>query len=87
MAAIDKLLAAMRRNPAGVRFEDAVKVCERFFGPPRQSGSSHVVFKMPWPGDPRVNLQRSKSGNAKPYQVRQALAAIDRLGSGGGPPA
>jgi hypothetical protein len=37
-----------------------------------------MVFKMPWPGDPRVNLQDSSEG-AKPYQVRQLLAAIDRL--------
>lgn len=92
MATIDKLLAGMRRNPAGVRFEDVVKVCERFFGAPRQSGSSHVVLEMPWPGDPRINLQRGKDGYAKPYQVRQAQirtswAAIDRLASGGGPSA
>ncbi len=37
-----------------------------------------MVFKMPWAGDPRVNLQDGKDG-AKPYQVRQLLAAIDRL--------
>jgi hypothetical protein len=55
-----------------------VKVAEHFFGAGRQSGTSHMVFKMPWPGDPRVNLQDSSEG-AKPYQVRQLLAAIDRL--------
>ena len=54
------------------------KVCEHFFGEPRQSGSSHKVFKTPWPGDPRVNIQNAK-GKAKPYQVRQVLQAIDRL--------
>jgi hypothetical protein len=35
------------------------------------------VFKMPWPGDPRINIQSSK-GNAKAYQVKQAIAAIDK---------
>ncbi len=35
------------------------------------------VFKMPWPGDPRVNIQSDK-GKAKVYQVRQVLAAIDK---------
>jgi hypothetical protein len=35
------------------------------------------VFKTPWPGDPRVNIQNS-NGQAKPYQVRQVLAAIDK---------
>lgn len=70
----------MRENPAGVRFADVVKVAEHYFGPPRTTGGSHVVFKMPWPGDPRVNLQRARDGNAKRYQVCQLIDAIDRLG-------
>jgi len=36
------------------------------------------VFKTPWPGDPRVNIQNDK-GKAKAYQVRQILMAIDKL--------
>jgi hypothetical protein len=39
---------------------------------------------MPWPGDPRVNIQNDR-GKAKPYQVRQALAAIDRKEQDDGP--
>jgi hypothetical protein len=74
----EKILARMRRNPAGVRFDDLARVCDHFFGPPRQSGSSHRVYRTPWPGDPRVNIQNSH-GAAKPYQVRQVLAAIERL--------
>lgn len=68
----------MRRHPAGVRFSELLKVCEYYFGEPRHKGSSHVVFKMPWAGDPRINLQDDK-GKAKAYQVRQALFAIDKL--------
>lgn len=49
------------------------------FGEPRQDGTSHAVFKTPWQGDPRVNIQRAKGGKAKSYQVRQVLKAIDRL--------
>lgn len=71
----------MRANPAGVSFADLLKVCTEHFGQPRSSASSHVVFKMPWPGDPRINIQ-NKGGKAKPYQVRQALAAIDKLKGG-----
>ncbi|MGD0608828.1 MAG: toxin HicA [Streptosporangiaceae bacterium] len=56
-----------------------VKVCAGHFGEPRQDGTSHKVFKTPWPGDPRVNIQRGKDGNAKAYQVRQVLDAIARL--------
>jgi hypothetical protein len=76
---IDDLLAEMRTNPAGVRFADACKVATHFFGKPRSKSSSHHVWKMPWAGDPRINLQPSPGGKAKPYQIRQALQAIDRM--------
>jgi hypothetical protein len=78
MASIKVIVARMRRNPSGLRFAELEKVCEYFFGPARQSGSSHLVFKTPWQGDPRINIQNSR-GKAKPYQVRQVLLAIDRL--------
>ena len=73
-----KILEQMRREPANVRFADLMKVCQAHFGKPRQQGASHVVFKTPWPGDPRINIQDDK-GKAKPYQVRQVLLAIQKL--------
>lgn len=54
------------------------RVCDHHFGEPRNRGSSHFIYKTPWPGDPRVNIQ-NKGGAAKPYQVRQVLSAIDHL--------
>jgi hypothetical protein len=36
------------------------------------------VYRTPWPGDPRVNIQ-DRDGMAKRYQVRQVLRAIERL--------
>jgi hypothetical protein len=78
MASLEKLLEQMRLEPANVAFSDLNKVCTAYFGKPRQSGSSHVIFKTPWAGDPRVNIQNTK-GKAKPYQVRQVLQAIDKL--------
>jgi len=75
-----KLLEQMRREPANVRFLDLKKICEFYFGKPRQSGSSHAIFKTPWPGNPRVNIQNSK-GKAKPYQVKQVIQAIEQLES------
>jgi hypothetical protein len=79
MGTIDKILAAMREAPQNVRYADLAKVCEHYFGKARQQGTSHAVYKTPWQGDPRVNIQRSDNGKAKAYQVRQALAAINRL--------
>jgi hypothetical protein len=78
MTNIDEILKLMRNNPKGIRFNDLSKVCDAYFGQPRQSGSSHRVYKTPWQGDPRVNIQNSK-GKAKPYQVKQVLQAIERL--------
>lgn len=78
MTAADKILDQMRREPANVRFTDLYKICEQHFGKPRRSGTSHAVFKTPWLGDPRVNIQSDK-GKAKAYQVRQVLAALDKL--------
>ena len=78
MTSIEKLLDQMRREPANIRYGDLKKVCETYFGMPRQNGSSHAIFKTPWPGDPRVNIQNA-NGKAKPYQVRQVLAAIEHL--------
>jgi hypothetical protein len=73
-----KIIEQMRRSPQNVRFDDLAKVCTEHFGDPRQEGTSHKVYKTPWHGDPRVNIQRGKDGNAKAYQVRQVLDAIDR---------
>lgn len=69
----------MRKGPVGVRFDDLVRVCDEYFGAPRQAGTSHRVYRTPWAGDPRVNIQCGRNGEAKAYQVRQVLAAIDRL--------
>lgn len=75
---LEKILLQMREAPQNVRYADVVKVCIAFFGEPRQQGTSHCVFKTPWPGDPRVNVQ-NKDGKAKPYQVKQILAAIAKI--------
>jgi hypothetical protein len=79
MARSEKIIEQMRRSPQNVRFEDLAKICADHFGEPRQDGTSHKVYKTPWQGDPRVNIQRGKDGNAKAYQVRQVLDAIARL--------
>ena len=75
---IDDLEQAIQKNPANVRFKDLCKLCKYYFGAPRQPGTSHRIYKTPWPGDPRVNIQSSK-GKAKSYQVRQVLKAIEKF--------
>jgi len=78
MSRVDDLVAKMRQNPKGMRFTDLCKVCDFYFGEPRQKASSHRIYKTPWPGDPRVNIL-DDAGMAKAYQVRPVLRAIERL--------
>lgn len=76
---IEKLLKSIEANPQNVRFADLAKLCAHFFGEPRNRGTSHHVYRTPWQGDPRVNIQKSKNGKAKVYQVKQVLVAINKL--------
>ena len=73
-------LTEFRKNPKGVRFSDLARVCDACFGKPRHRTGSHRVYRTPWPGDPRVNIQSAK-GMAKAYQVRQVIRAIEKLES------
>jgi len=75
---VDEIVTQMRQSPHNLDFKDLVKVCRAKLGEPRQAGSSHMIFKMPWFGEPRINIQNA-NGKAKPYQIRQVLLAIDKL--------
>jgi len=37
-----------------------------------------MIYKTPWHGDPRINIQNNK-GKAKVYQIKQVLLAIEKL--------
>jgi len=64
-------------NPKNVKFDDLIKICTKYFGTPRISGSHHI-FKTPWKGDPRINIQK-EGKMAKPYQVKLVLKALEKL--------
>ena len=83
MADVSEIIKEMRSNAQDVRFGDACKVADAYFGRPRQKGTSHRIWKMPWAGDPRVNLQEGSGGKAKAYQVRQVRAIIQQNGLAG----
>ena len=78
MVKFDDIFLQMKRNPKNVRFVDLCRICDYYFGKARQGSSSHKVYKTPWQGDPRVNIQNNK-GKAKAYQVKQVVNAIKRL--------
>ena len=75
---IQKILDAMQRSGNNIRYADLRKVCDHFFEKRPNSGGDHDTYKTPWVGDPRVNIQ-NRRGKAKPYQVKQVLAAVKKL--------
>ncbi len=71
-----KLIAAVRANPKGVRFEDACKIAG-WLGFEHQGGKgSHRAFSKK--GEPvQLNFQNC-NGMIVPYQARQLVAMIDK---------
>ena len=64
-------------NPKTVAFIDLIRIYRKYFGEARIRGSHHI-FKTPWSGDTRINLQ--KDGKmAKSYQVKEVKKAIEKL--------
>ena len=76
-----KILLFYHQNQKNVKFDDLFNICKKYFPDYRCSGSSHFIFKTPWPGDPRINIQRDKRTKkmAKSYQVRDVRLALEKL--------
>jgi predicted RNA binding protein YcfA (HicA-like mRNA interferase family) len=73
-----KRLETIRNNPKGVRFADLVALLISVgFVAVRQAGS-HAIYQHPDLPAELINLQSTKDGNAKVYQVEQVLAVIDK---------
>ena len=73
---LTSLITELEEKENNIKFSRILSICEEMFGVCRMNGSHHI-FKTPWQGDPRINLQ--KAGNmAKPYQVRQVIRCLRR---------
>lgn len=77
MGSFEKKLSGVLAGDGPLPFRDVEDVCTHFFGAPRTRGS-HLIYKMPWAGDPRINIQ-NRGGQVAAYQVRQVAKAIARL--------
>ena len=77
---IEDEIEKLEKEKNNLRFAYLARVCQEYFGNPRYRGS-HQIYKTPWPGDPRINLQENKKdkGKALPYQVKQVIAALRKL--------
>ena len=74
----DKLLAAIRANPKGVRFADACKAAGTI-GFIRAGGKgSHTVYAKA--GEPTILNFQNRSGYIPPYQARQLIEMLNKYG-------
>jgi len=72
-----KRLEKIRRNPRNVKFRELVSLLQAFGFTLERISGSHYIFTHPaWDGI--LNIQDRK-GEAKPYQVRQAVRAIEEV--------
>jgi predicted RNA binding protein YcfA (HicA-like mRNA interferase family) len=77
MTTREKRHAKIKNNPANVRFEEVEAWLLSFGFKEREAKGSHTVFTHPlWDG--KLTMQSHK-GKAKPYQIRQALKAIEEI--------
>jgi hypothetical protein len=74
---VAEAIQELEGNEANIRFTRLLKICEEFFGKYRTKGS-HYIFKMPWAGNPRINLQKDRD-KAKVYQVEQVILCLKKL--------
>jgi predicted RNA binding protein YcfA (HicA-like mRNA interferase family) len=75
MSKLEKTIEQMRSNPAGVRFDDLIRVCTAVFGKPERKVGSHRKFRTS--GARPLIVQPGRNGMAKPYQVKQILRQLD----------
>jgi len=66
----------IRRNPRDVRFQDFVSwLNDNGFSLDRVNGSHHIFVHPKI--ETLINAQKKKDGNAKAYQVKEAIKIID----------
>ncbi len=76
----DELLSRAKAAPASLRFGELCQLAECFDFIFRRQKGSHRAYARP--GWPRPMTFQDEKGMAKPYQVRQLLAAIELIQSG-----
>jgi hypothetical protein len=82
----EQLLARARENPASVTFDEARSLAQQLGWERTRINGSHHIFRHPLGQKIRdrypqpLNLQEGKSGDAKPYQVRQMLDMATAMG-------
>lgn len=77
MASAEKLLRKIQQSRKNVKFNDAKKLVLALGFKLDRTKGSHFIYKHPDYDTAFLNLQES-GGEAKPYQLKQILKAIDK---------
>ena len=72
-------IADLQQRQNSIKFAEISENLRAMVWPPRIKRYNHHVYRMPWSGDPRINIQRGNNGAAKAYQVKQVIAALARM--------
>jgi predicted RNA binding protein YcfA (HicA-like mRNA interferase family) len=71
-----KLIQKARNNPAGIRFKELCFLAEHMGFHRRGGKGSHIVYEKD--GVEEILTFQDRKGMAKPHQVRQMLAVIEK---------
>ena len=72
-----KLIEKIKNNPAGVRFQEICRLAEQLGFTNRGGKGSHIVYEKD--GVEEILTFQNRKGMAKPYQVKQLLAVIEKF--------
>lgn len=75
---LQNLIDEVENGCGNIPFKRLLTICAEVFDKPLINKGSHLLFKTPWPEDPRLILQKT-TGKAAKYQVRQVLKAMKRF--------
>lgn len=76
MTKLKKLLASIRDNPKGVRFDDACKAAEMLGFTHKSGQGSHRAFARS--GEAALLNFQNHNGLIPPYQARQLIEMMDK---------
>ncbi len=77
-----KLLQRLASTQTNVRFDDLVRLVLALGFKHDRTAGSHRVFIHAMHREAQLNLQPDKAGQAKPYQIRQLLKAVEEYNLG-----
>lgn len=79
MSKVDKLLYKAENTPQNLRFREFCNLIECFEANLRNTKGSHFIYKRSKEPSFTISVQ-DVSGKAKPYQVREFINTLYRLG-------